>query len=104
MKNQHSKKFVKIFKIETNKENDRFEKNSFDHRNLQVFKYVKRLVSKIFSFLKTLEDDHFFINFYFLSYKNKIFILTAESSLQLATLKFSFALAKKTHFISFDLK
>ena len=57
MKNQHSKKFVKIFKTETNKENDRFEKNGLDHRNLQVFKYLKRLVSKIFSFLKTLVDD-----------------------------------------------
>ena len=40
--NQHSKKFVKIFKTETNKENDRFEKNGFDHRNLQLFKYVNR--------------------------------------------------------------
>ena len=63
MKNQHSKKFVKIFKTETNKENDRFEKNGFDHRNLQVFKYVKRLVSKIFSSLKTLVDDPLSLNF-----------------------------------------
>ena len=42
MKNQRSKKFVKIFKTETNKENDRFEKNGFDNRNLQGSKYLAR--------------------------------------------------------------
>ena len=40
--NRHSKKIIKILKTETNKENHRFGKNGFDHRNLQVSKYVKR--------------------------------------------------------------
>ena len=40
VKNRHSKKFIKIFKTETIKENDRFGKNGFDHRYLQVSKYV----------------------------------------------------------------
>ena len=38
VKNQQSQKILKIFKTETNKENDRFEKNGLDHRNLQIFK------------------------------------------------------------------
>ena len=56
-KSTSAKKSQKKFKRKSNKENDEVRKNGFDHRNLQVSKYAKRLCSKIFSFLKTLEDD-----------------------------------------------
>ena len=51
-KSTSAKKSQKKFKRKSNKENDEVRKNGFDHRNLQVSKYAKRLCSKIFSFLK----------------------------------------------------
>ena len=41
VKNRYSKKFINLFKTESNKENDRFGKNGLTIGIIQISKYVK---------------------------------------------------------------
>ena len=58
------KKFVKIFKTETNKENDRFEKNGFDNRTtgFKVCDYIIFENSAGRSFKNSGGDDLHLLN------------------------------------------